>query len=108
MGPIFDRTTEHLGSADAMVIQVRRRLINAVKAYAERGITPSGVDNPDVYQVRSGGVYLPVGADWVEATRELRKAFVEHPELDPTLNGPLGDAARRSAGCRHRPVAHGV
>ena len=30
-----------------------------------------------------------VGADWVEATRELRKAFVEHPELDPTLNGPL-------------------
>jgi phenylpropionate dioxygenase-like ring-hydroxylating dioxygenase large terminal subunit len=89
MGPIFDRSTEHLGSADAMVIQVRRRLINAVKAHMERGITPSGVDNPEVYQVRSGGVFLPEGADWVEATRELRKAFVEHPELDPTLNGPL-------------------
>jgi phenylpropionate dioxygenase-like ring-hydroxylating dioxygenase large terminal subunit len=89
MGPIFDRSTEHLGSTDAMVIQVRRRLLNAVKAYAERGVTPSGVDNPDVYQVRSGGVYLPVEADWVEATRELRKAFVEHPELDPLLNGPL-------------------
>ncbi len=28
-------------------------------------------------------------ADWVEATGELRKAYVEHPELDPTLNGPL-------------------
>src|SRR2546421_278567 len=81
MGPIFDRSNEHLGSADAMVIQVRRRLLNAVKAYAERGITPGGVDNPDVYQVRSGGVYLPVGADWVEATHELRKAFVEHPDL---------------------------
>jgi phenylpropionate dioxygenase-like ring-hydroxylating dioxygenase large terminal subunit len=89
MGPIFDRSTEHLGSADAMVIQVRRRLLNAVKAFQERGITPSGVDNPEVYQVRSGGVFLPIGADWVEATRELRKAFVEHPELDPTLNGPL-------------------
>ena len=72
-----------------MVIQVRRRLINAVKAYTERGVTPSGVDNPEVYQVRSGGVYLPVGVDWVEATRELRKAYVEHPELDPLLNGPL-------------------
>jgi phthalate 4,5-dioxygenase len=89
MGPIFDRSTEHLGSTDAMVIQVRRRLINAVKAHMERGITPSGVDNPEVYQVRSGGVFLPIGADWVEATRELRKAYVEHPELDPTLNGPL-------------------
>ena len=48
-----------------------------------------GVDNPEVYQVRSGGVYLPQGVDWVEATRELRKAYVEHPELDPLLNGPL-------------------
>jgi hypothetical protein len=55
----------------------------------ERGATPSGVDDPQVYQVRSGGVFLPVGADWVEATRELRKAFVEHPDLDPLLNGPL-------------------
>jgi phenylpropionate dioxygenase-like ring-hydroxylating dioxygenase large terminal subunit len=89
MGPIFDRSTEHLGSTDAMVIQVRRRLINAAKAFAERGVTPSGVDNPEFYQVRSGGVFLPQGADWVDATRELRKAFVEHPELDATLNGPL-------------------
>jgi hypothetical protein len=89
MGKVFDRTSEHLGSTDAMVIQVRRRLINALKAYAERGVTPSGVDNPEVYQVRSGGVYLPEGVDWVEATRELRKAYVEHPELDPLLNGPL-------------------
>ena len=79
MGPIFDRTKEHLGSADAMVIQVRRRLLNALKAHMERGITPSGVDNPEVYQVRSGGVFLPIGADWVEATRELRKSYVEHP-----------------------------
>jgi phthalate 4,5-dioxygenase len=89
MGPIFDRSSEHLGSADAMVIQVRRRLLNAVKAHMERGITPTGVDTPDVYRVRSGGVFLPVGVDWVEATGELRKAFVEHPELDPMLNGPL-------------------
>jgi hypothetical protein len=89
MGPIFDRTKERLGSADSMVIQVRRRLINAVKAYMERGVTPPGVDDASVYRVRSGGVYLPEGADWVEDTRELRKAFVEHPELDPLLNGPL-------------------
>jgi phenylpropionate dioxygenase-like ring-hydroxylating dioxygenase large terminal subunit len=89
MGPIMNRTTERLGSTDAMVIQTRRRLLNAVKAHMERGLTPPGVDNPDVYRVRSGGVFLPEGLDWVQATAELRKAYVEHPELDPMLNGPL-------------------
>jgi hypothetical protein len=89
MGPIYDRTREHLGSADAMVIRVRRRLIAAVQAHMRHGVVPPGVDDPDVYRVRSGGVLLPEGADWVEATTDLRKAFVEHPELDPALNGPL-------------------
>ncbi len=89
MGGIYDRGKEHLSSADAMVIRVRRRLIAAVKAYVQSGATPPGVDDPEAYRVRSGGVFLPKGADWVEATRELRQAFVEHPELDPTLNGPL-------------------
>jgi len=89
MGRIYDRSQEHLGTTDAMVIRVRRRLITAVQAHMKHGITPPGVDDPDVYRVRSGGVFLPKDADWVEATRELRQAFVEHPELDPALNGPL-------------------
>jgi phthalate 4,5-dioxygenase oxygenase subunit len=89
MGPIYDRSREHLGTSDAMVIRVRRRLIAAVKAHMANGTLPPGVDDPGAYRVRSGGVYLPDGADWVEATRELRKAFVDHPELDPALNGPL-------------------
>jgi phthalate 4,5-dioxygenase oxygenase subunit len=89
MGPIVDRSREHLGSADAMVIRVRRRLLAAVRAQMRTGAAPPGVDDPEVYRVRSGGVFLPKGADWVEATRELRRAFVEHPELDPALNGPL-------------------
>jgi nitrite reductase/ring-hydroxylating ferredoxin subunit len=89
MGDIYDRSLEHLGTTDAMVIRVRRRLIAAVQAHLKHGVTPPGVDDPDVYRVRSGGVFLPPEADWVEATRELRQAFVEHPELDPALNGPL-------------------
>jgi phthalate 4,5-dioxygenase oxygenase subunit len=89
MGGIYDRSKEHLASSDAMVIRVRRRLIAAVQAHMRSGTVPPGVDDPEVYRVRSGGLFLPTGADWVEATRELRKAFVEHPELDPTLNGPL-------------------
>jgi nitrite reductase/ring-hydroxylating ferredoxin subunit len=89
MGAIYDRSKERLGTTDAMVIRVRRRLIAAVEAHMKHGITPPGVDDPEVYRVRSGGVFLPPDADWVEATRELRQAFVEHPELDPALNGPL-------------------
>src|ERR1700704_2031945 len=89
MGPIYDRRKEHLGTSDAMVIRVRRRVIAAIRAHMQNGTVPPGVDDPAAYRVRSGGVLLPEGADWVEATRELRKAFVDHPDLDPALNGPL-------------------
>ena len=89
MGPIYDRSQEHLGTSDAMIIRVRRRLIAAIKAHMQYGTAPPGVDDPRAYRVRSGGVLLPEGADWVESTRELRRAFVDHPELDAALNGPL-------------------
>jgi hypothetical protein len=45
------------------------------------------VDQPELYAQRSGGVILPRDADWIEATRQLRKAFVDHPELDPAVVG---------------------
>jgi phenylpropionate dioxygenase-like ring-hydroxylating dioxygenase large terminal subunit len=89
MGPIYDRRQERLGTSDAMVIRVRRRLIAAIRAHMQNGAAPPGVDTPEAYRVRSGGVLLPEGADWVEATRELRQAFVDHKDLDPALNGPL-------------------
>jgi hypothetical protein len=89
MGPIYDRSREHLGTSDAMVIRVRRRLIAAIRAHMQHGTVPPGVDAPEAYRVRSGGVLLPEGADWVEATRELRTAFLDHKDLDPALNGPL-------------------
>jgi phenylpropionate dioxygenase-like ring-hydroxylating dioxygenase large terminal subunit len=87
MGAIYDRAREHLGTSDVMVIRVRRRLMEAARALADRGVTPPGVDRPAVYRVRSGGAFLPEGADWLEATAELRKAFVVHPELDAAIAG---------------------
>jgi phthalate 4,5-dioxygenase len=89
MGDVYDRTQEHLGSSDAMVIRTRKRLIDAAKALRDRGEVPPGVDDPAVYRQRSGGVVLPVGADWVDATRELRKAGVEHPHLSRSVLGGL-------------------
>jgi phthalate 4,5-dioxygenase len=87
MGPVYDRTQEHLGSSDAMVIRVRRRLIGAAKALAADGTVPPGVDQPEVYRQRSGGVILGKGEDWVAATAKLRQAYVDHPELDPAIVG---------------------
>ncbi|MGH7302427.1 MAG: Rieske 2Fe-2S domain-containing protein, partial [Candidatus Rokuibacteriota bacterium] len=79
MGPIYDRTQEHLGSSDAMVIRTRRRVLNAARALRDKVTAPPGVDDPTVYRHRSGGVILPRDADWLEATRGLRQAFVEAP-----------------------------
>jgi hypothetical protein len=79
MGAIIDRTQEHLGSSDAMVIRTRRRAINAAKALRDIGEIPPGVDNPKVYRHRSGGVILPRDADWLESTKDLRQSFRETP-----------------------------
>jgi phthalate 4,5-dioxygenase oxygenase subunit len=90
MGAIFDRTREHLGSSDAMIIRTRRRLLTAAQALAQDGTVPPGVDQPEIYRQRSGGIILPEGTNWVEATQELRKAYVPHPELNPALAGRTG------------------
>ena len=89
MGPIYDRTNEHLGTSDQMIIRTRKRLIDAARALRDTGKVPPGVDDPCVYGVRSGGVVLPRGADWIEATRELRKAGIEHPGLTRAVLGGL-------------------
>jgi len=88
-GPIYDRSTEHLASSDMMIIRVRRRLLMAAHALAEQGLVPPGIDDPDVFAARAGGVFLPDDAEWLAATEDLRRGFVKHPEFDATITGPL-------------------
>jgi hypothetical protein len=87
MGPILDRSAERLGSTDMAVIRLRRRLIAAAKALAEESVVPPGVDDPQAYQQRSGGVVLHKDEDWLEATTDLRRTDIEHPELDAARSG---------------------
>jgi hypothetical protein len=87
MGPVYDRSQERLGSSDMMVIRTRKRLIDAAKSLRAREQVPPGVNNPGVYAVRSGGVVLPRGANWLEATAELRKAWAKHPDLTRDVLG---------------------
>jgi nitrite reductase/ring-hydroxylating ferredoxin subunit len=74
MGAIYDRTQEHLGTSDSMVIKTRRQLISACKAFRDRGIVPPGVDNPGLYRLRSGGALLPSGlSNGLELLRDVHR-----------------------------------
>jgi phthalate 4,5-dioxygenase len=86
MGPIYDRESEHLGTTDALIIRTRRRMIAAARALEEQGVVPPGVDNPELYRQRSGGVILPRDANWWDATEERRSAFVAQVERERSLS----------------------
>ena len=88
MGPIMDRTNEHLGTTDQMIIRTRRRYIAAAKALQEQGVTPPGVDNPKAYHQRSGLIILPRSVDWWEGTKELRERF--DVPVGQTVESPAG------------------
>ncbi|MBX5466430.1 MAG: Rieske 2Fe-2S domain-containing protein [Firmicutes bacterium] len=64
MGPIYDRTAEHLAVSDVAVIRMRRRLLQAVRAFAAGRPAP-GVDHPEWYRVAAGGVVLAEGEKWL-------------------------------------------
>ena len=59
MGAIYDRSLEHLGTTDMMVIRTRQKLIRAARDLRERSVTPPGVDQPDLYWLFSGGAIVP-------------------------------------------------
>jgi phthalate 4,5-dioxygenase oxygenase subunit len=64
MGPIVDRSKEHLGPADKAIIQMRRLLRQAVMTVQEGG-TPAGV-RPSYYTLRAALEVLPGDVDWRE------------------------------------------
>jgi hypothetical protein len=76
---IYDRSREHLGSLDLMVIAVRRQLLKAVKARLASGVLPPNVDDVSLDRVRPATVVLPEGADWVEDTKSIRDSDAGAP-----------------------------
>jgi phthalate 4,5-dioxygenase oxygenase subunit len=77
--PIYDRSKEHLGTTDSMVIAVRRMLLRAAKLLRDEGIAPANVQNVQLDQVRSASAILPPDADWVAATEEARSLPAHAP-----------------------------
>lgn len=73
MGPIADRTREHLTGTDKGIVQTRRRLMEAATALAERGVTPPGTQ-PAEQRVRSVAIVLPDNQPFYEAARDALRA----------------------------------
>jgi phthalate 4,5-dioxygenase oxygenase subunit len=75
MGIVNDRSKEHLGTTDAFIIRVRRKLMAMAKALEENGVTPLGVDTPEVYRQRSGEMIIPRSQDWWDAYTSMREKW---------------------------------
>jgi hypothetical protein len=65
MGPIYDRSQEHLGASDAGVIAARRHLLRALHDPA----LALGTD-PSTHHVRAVDMNLPRDVDFVAGTAE--------------------------------------
>ncbi len=52
MGPISDRTKEHLGTSDAAIIAARRIIIKVARDLQE-GVEPYAASHPEVFNIRA-------------------------------------------------------
>jgi phthalate 4,5-dioxygenase len=68
-GPIYDRSTEHLGTSDTAVISLRRRMLQAVRAFDD-GQEPMGIDT-DYATVRGVALSMPAELPWEDAQAEF-------------------------------------
>jgi phthalate 4,5-dioxygenase oxygenase subunit len=69
MGPIYDRSQEHLGSSDVAVISTRRRLMHAARQLMQ-GIEPLPASHPELYRVRSAVKILAPEVPFLEGARD--------------------------------------
>jgi phthalate 4,5-dioxygenase len=64
MGPIVDRSKEHLGPADRAIIVTRQQLMLAIKTHRDGGV-PAGLEE-SYYTVRAAEGVIPNDVDWKE------------------------------------------
>ncbi|MDB5070528.1 MAG: MarR family transcriptional regulator [Candidatus Eremiobacteraeota bacterium] len=64
MGPVVDRTQEHLGTSDVAIIRMRRRMLEALRRF-EAGEPLLGQDTPIPYErLRGDQQVIPIGEPW--------------------------------------------
>ena len=72
--PIYDRPNEHLGTSDAMIIAVRKQLIEAAKRFDRTGELPANIDDGTLNRVRCATLLLPKDVDWIKESETARTA----------------------------------
>ena len=70
MGPIIDRSREHLAASDGMIALTRRLLAKAATEFMQSGATPAILDNPGLCRdARGGDLVCRDDVDWLDAYR---------------------------------------
>jgi phenylpropionate dioxygenase-like ring-hydroxylating dioxygenase large terminal subunit len=81
MGSIVEHDWEHLGHSDLMVIQTRRRLLQAALELQREGRMPPGVDDPEIYLQAHAGDFL------LDEDRDFMEAYAKQPRTSVDLLG---------------------
>jgi hypothetical protein len=79
---VSDRTKEHLGTTDAMVIATRRKLIKAARLLRDEGIMPPASRDPSAYRARSCSAVIPTSANWKEAFADWHSGRTTTPPAE--------------------------
>ncbi|HEX3865358.1 MAG TPA: hypothetical protein VHV78_01355 [Gemmatimonadaceae bacterium] len=65
MGPLYDRSKEHLGTSDIPVIRMRRLMLDAARRFAETGEPPPGLAEPVPYhRLSAEEKIVPIDTPW--------------------------------------------
>jgi hypothetical protein len=80
MGPIVDRSKEHLGTSDKAVIFYRRLLLRKLQEMDEGKPLPAHDPSLD-FKLRAGSFNVPVDRPWQEVVKWQEEHEQEHPLL---------------------------
>jgi phthalate 4,5-dioxygenase len=81
MGPIIDRTKEHLGTSDKAVIFYRRLLLQKLKEMEEGSATLPGLDPALDYDQRAGSFEIPNNVAWQDVVKWQERHEQGRPQV---------------------------
>ena len=87
MGPIADRSNDRLGASDLAIVEFRRQMLDAVKAFQQGAPAIGTGDDAVTPAVCSFQAIVPKTTDWrAYEARYVWQDGVEHPALEPSYS----------------------
>src|SRR5579859_37559 len=71
MGPVVDRSQEHLGTSDTAIIAARRLLLREARELQREGRGPAAVQRPEAFRVRSASMMLKRDVSYEETVKNM-------------------------------------